>query len=89
MGAHPGGGEAVEGLDLGGLPQRFLLMLAVARALFHGAGAAAVAHLAALLVLDGLAEAALVGFLVDLGAAGVPTAADEVDSGFLAAFELA
>ncbi|MGV8448948.1 hypothetical protein ACV34J_32395, partial [Pseudomonas aeruginosa] len=56
------------GRHFGILPGFLLFAAAILRALGHGPRLAAVADLAALLVLGGLAEAALVGFLVDLGA---------------------
>ena len=87
--AHAGGGELVERVHLGALPRRFLFLAPETRALLHGAGAPAALHAAAFLVLHRLAEAALVGFLVDLGAADFLAAAHEIDRGLLAALELA
>jgi hypothetical protein len=87
--AHAGGGKAVQGVHFGALPGVFLFLAAVARALLDGARAAAVLDLAALGVLCGLMEAALVGFLVHLGAADLFPAAHHIDHRFLAALQLA
>ena len=86
---HAGRGEAVEGIYLGALPGFFLHLASVARAFFHGARAAAVLGFAAFGVIDRLAKAALVRFLVDLGAAYLVAAAHDEDHGFFAAHELA
>ncbi|MDT4846818.1 hypothetical protein FQZ97_808530 [compost metagenome] len=87
--AHAGRGQAVERIDLGALPDGLGHLAAEARALGHGARLAGVLHAPVLGVVDGLAEAALVGFLVDLGAARVLAAAHDVHHGLLAAHELA
>ncbi len=87
--AHVRGRQAIEGIDLGVLPRALLRLPPEARALGHGAGLARVLGLAVLGVVDRLAEAALVGFLVDLGAARVVAAAHHEDHRFLAAHELA
>ena len=60
-------------------PGRFVRLAPEARALVDGARLARVLHPAALGVVHRLPEAALVGFLVDLGAAGVLAAAHHVD----------
>ena len=87
--AHSGGGEFVQGVDLGTLPGRFLFLAAIARAFFHRARLAAVLYLAAFGVMDRLVEAALVGFLVDLCATYLVAALDDIDRGFLSAHQLA
>ena len=87
--AHAGRGQAVQRIDLGALPGRFCRLPAEARALGHGARLARVLDLAVLGVVDGLAEAALRGLLVDLGAARLFAAANHVNRGFLAAHQLA
>ena len=86
---HPGIGQAEQRRHLGVLPGLLLLAPAIARALGHGPGLAAVAHLAALLVFRGLAETAFVGLLVDLGAAQLLATAHHVDRRFLAAHQRA
>ena len=87
--AHACGGQPVQRIDFGALPGFFLLLAAVFAALGHGARLAAVLGFAVFGVVDGLAKAALVGFLVDLGAADVVAAAHDEHHRFLAAHELA
>ena len=86
---HTGSGETEQGRHFGILPGFLLFAAAILRALGHGPRLAAVADLAALLVLGGLAEAALVGFLVDLGATQAVAATHHIDRGFLAAHQRA
>ena len=87
--AHAGGGQAIQGVDFGALPGFFLHLAPVARAFFHGARLPAVLGLAAFLIGRALAETALLGVLVDLGAADLVAAADDIDGRFLAAHQLA
>jgi hypothetical protein len=87
--AHAGRSEAVERVDLGMLPGGFLFLAAVARTFFHRPRLPGVAGLAPFGVGDRLAEAALLGFLVDLGAAQVVAALDNIDHCLLAAHQLA
>ena len=87
--AHAGRGQTVEGIDLGALPRRLLRFPAETRALGHGARLARVLDLAVLGVVHRLAEAAVRGLLVDLGAACLVTTAHHEDHRFLAAHELA
>ena len=63
-------------------------MRKVAAAFFHGPRLPAVLDLAAFLIRGGLAEAALLGILVNLGATNVLAAAHDIDGGFLAAHQL-
>ncbi|MCY1554427.1 hypothetical protein D9M68_909990 [compost metagenome] len=81
---HTGRGQAEQGRHFGVLPGIFGFFAAVLAALGHGPGVTAVAYLAALLVFGGLAETALVGFFIDLGAAYLAATAHHVHSGFLA-----
>src|SRR5271169_4489724 len=81
--------QAVQGIHLGVLPFRFLHLAAVPTALSHRASIAATAGLAAFLVLGQLVKAPLLRFLVDLGAAQLPAAGDDVYRRFLAALEAA
>lgn len=76
-------------VDLGALPCGFLLFSAERGAFGHGTRLPADADLTVLGVVHRLAEAALVGFLVDLGRARLAATAHDVDIGFLAALELA
>src|SRR5690606_4664878 len=85
--AYPGIAQLVERLDLGVLPLRLLLAAAVTRGLADRARLAAAPHLAPLLVLDALLEAALCHVLVDLGAADLASGVHHVDRGLLAALE--
>ena len=87
--AHAGSGQPIQGVDFGVLPGFFLRFAAIARAFRHGARLAAVLHLAVFRVIDALAKAALVGFLVNLGAAHLVAAANDEDHRLLAAHELA
>ena len=87
--AHAGSRQAPQRVDLGVLPRLLDFLAPVAGALGHGAGAAAVLDVAALRVVHGLAERALFGLLVDLGAADVLTAAHHEDDRLLAAHQLA
>ena len=87
--AHASGGQAVERIDLGALPGGFLFLAAKLAALGHGAGRARVFDLAVFGVINGLAEAAVVGLFVDLGAARFVATTHHVDHGFLATHELA
>ena len=80
-----GGGEAIQGIDLGALPGFFLHLAAVARALRHGPRLTAVLGLAAFLVGHALAKTALRGVLVHLGAADFLAAAHDIDGRLLAA----
>ena len=84
---HAGIGQAKQRRDLGVLPVVFLLLAPVLGALGHGPGIATAAHLAAFLVFHGLAETALVGFLVDLGAAQLVAAAHHIYRCFLSAHQ--
>ena len=86
---HAGRGQALQRVNLRVLPGALLLPAAEAGMLPHGAGLAAVAHLAPFLVLGLLAEAAPPRFLVHLGAAHLPCGEYHVNLGFLAAHELA
>ncbi len=86
---HTRGGETVQRIDLGVLPGFLGHLAPVAGALAAGARLAAVLDPAAFLVGHGLAEVALLGVLVDLGAANLVAAADHVDRGLLAAHQLA
>ena len=87
--AHAGIGQFVQRIDLGALPGGFAGLSAKLGALGHRAGLAAVLDLAVFGVIDRLAKAALVGFLVDFGAAGFIAAANHINHRFLAAHELA
>ncbi len=69
--AHTGVGQTVQRIDLGALPGGLLRFAAKLGALGHGARLAAVFDLAVFGVVHGLAKAAVDGFFVDLGAAGV------------------
>ena len=82
-------GELEQRVDFGVLPGLFLHFAAIAAAFFHRALLAAVLDLAAFAVGRGLAEAALLGVLVDFRAARGVAAAHHVDGGFLAAHQLA
>ena len=86
--SHPRPRHPVQGIHLGVLPGFLHLLAAVAGALLHGPGAAAVLVLAALLVGHGLLEAALGRLLVHLGTARFIAAAHHVHGGFLAAHQL-
>ena len=87
--AHAGGGQAVERIHFGALPGSLLSLPPEPCAFGHGAGLPAVLGLAVLRIVHGLTKAALVGLLVDLGAARfIPTAHHE-DRGFLPAHQLA
>ncbi len=71
------------------LPGGFLFLAAIARTFFHRARLTAVFYFAAFGVMDGLMEAALVGFFVNLGATDFVAALHDIDGGFFAALELA
>ena len=86
---HAGRGQAVERIHLGALPGRLHGLPAELGAFGHGAGLAAVLGLAVLGVVHRLAEAAVGGGLVDLGAAGFFAAAHHEDHRLLAAHQLA
>jgi hypothetical protein len=86
---HPGSSQPIQGIDLGTLPDLFLHLAPKAAALLHGARLPAVLDLAAFLIGGVVAEAALIGFLVDFGAANVFAAANDIDGGLLAAHQLA
>ena len=85
--AHAGVRQAAQGVHFGGLPDLFLLIAAELGALFHGPGTARAAHLAALLVVHRLLEAALGGLLVHLGALHPVAAADHIDVRLFAAHQ--
>src|SRR5690606_17111841 len=87
--AHAGVAQLIQGVDLGVLPGGLLLLAAVAGGLADRTGLAAAAHLAALLVLHALLEAALRHVLVDLRAPHLVAAAHHVDGGLLATLERA
>ena len=57
-------------------------------AFLHGSRLPAVLDLAAFLIGGGLAEAALLGIFVNLGATNVFATAHDIDGGFLAAHQL-
>ncbi|MNC07698.1 hypothetical protein D3C75_552540 [compost metagenome] len=84
---HAGGSQLEQGIHLGVLPHLFVLLATVLGALLHGAGAAAVAHLAPFLIDHGLLEAALGGLFIDFGAADLVAAAHHIDVGFFAAHQ--
>ena len=86
--AHTRGGKTKERAHFRALPRLLLRLAPEARALRNGARLAAVLSLAVLGVVDGLAETALVGFLVDLGTSRLRAATDHEDHRFLAAHEL-
>ena len=86
--AHPGGSQSIQGIDFGTLPDLFLHLAPVAAAFFHGACLPAVLDLAPFLVGGVVAEAALIGFLVHLGAADMLAAPHDVYRGLLAAHQL-
>ena len=86
---HASGGQPIQGIDLGTLPDLFLHPAPIAAAFLHGTRLAAVLHLAAFLIGGVLAETALIGFLVDFGAANRFAAANDIDGGLLAAHQLA
>ena len=86
---HAGCGQAVQRIDLGALPGGLLRLPAELAALGHGARLARVLDLAVFGVVHRLPEAAVGGFLVNLGAARLVAAAHHIDHGFLAAHELA
>ena len=86
---HASIGQAEQRSHLGILPGVLLALATVLRALGHGPGIAAVAHLAAFLILGGLAEAAFIGFLVDLGDAQLFAAAHHIDRGLFTAHQRA
>src|SRR5678816_4204146 len=79
----------MERVDLGALPGRLLRLPPETRSLGHGARLPAVLDLAVLGVVDGLSKAALVRFLVDLGAARLLAAVNDIDHRLLAAHQLA
>ncbi len=83
--AHAGAVELEQRVGLGALPLGFGQFAAMAAAAAQRAGVAAAAGLAAFLVGGELVEAALVGLLVDLGAADFVAAGDQEHGGFLAA----
>ncbi|MCY1426203.1 hypothetical protein D9M71_420190 [compost metagenome] len=85
--AHAGAVQAIQRGHLGVLPGLLLLLAPVLAAPGHRPRVAAVAHLAAFLVLGRLAEAALVGLLVDLGAAQLIAATHHIHGCFLAAHQ--
>ena len=87
--AYPRRVQPVQGIHLGAEPGRFLLLLTVAGLLGHRPGTPAVTLLATLLILNGLLEAALTGFLEHLGATPLCATAHHIDLGFLAAHQLA
>ena len=81
---HASAGQAEQRRHFGVLPGVFGFLAAVLAALGHGPGLTAVANLAALLVLGSLAETALVGFFINLGAAHLAATAHHIHGGFLA-----
>ena len=85
--AHARLDQFVQRIHLGVLPGGLGFLAAEARALGHGAGLPAAAHLAPFLVLRALLEAALPHVAIDLGAADLAAGAHGVDRGFLAGFE--
>src|SRR3546814_20492545 len=87
--AHACIAQLVQRVDFGVLPLFFLLPAAVARRLAHRTRFAAAAHLAALLVLHALLEAALRHVLVDLLAAHLAAAAPPIHRRHLAPLEWA
>src|SRR3546814_2735030 len=87
--AHACIAQLVQRFDFVVLALFFLLPAAVARRLAHRTRFAAAAHLAALLVLHALLEAALRHVLVDLRAAHLAAAAHHVHGRLLAALEWA
>jgi hypothetical protein len=87
--AHARVGQAVERIDLGALPRRFLRLAAKLGALGHGAGLAGVFDLAVLGVVHRLAKAAVRGLFVDLRAARFVADAHDEHLGFLATHQLA
>ena len=86
---HTGMSEPIERGDFGILPRGFPHVAAVTAALTHGAGIAAAAGLAALLVLGEFVETAALGFLVDFRAADLAAARNHVNRSFFTALELA
>ena len=86
--AHARVGELEQRVDFGVLPCLFLHFAAVAAAFFHRALLAAVLDLAAFAIGRSLAEAALLGVLVDLRATDRVAAAHHVHGGFLTAHQL-
>ena len=86
---HTSVGQTIQRIDFGALPGRFAGLAAEFRAFGHGPGLPGVFDLAVFGVVDRLAKTALVGFLVDLGAARVIAAAHDIHHGFLAAHQLA
>ena len=87
--AHARASQPVQGIYLGALPGRFLLLPAKLAALGHGPGRARVFDLAVFGVVHRLAKAALVRLFVNLGAHRVVAAAHHKHHRLLAAHQLA
>ena len=85
--AHTRSGQSVQGIDLGVLPNVFLLLAPVARAFCHGARLSAVSHLTPFAVQDLFMKTPLIGLLVDLGATHRAIGMHHIDGGLLAALE--